>query len=263
MNQRNSSVLGPCRRGACWLLTTAIWFGNAIGGQAEEPGVVNREFIFQKAPFAQCHAATLVETGRGLVAAWFGGTKEGNPDCGIWLSRQVAGDWSDPIEVANGAETENPRRNAFNPVLFQVANGPLILFYKTGAWWAYVKMSTDDGVAWSDPQRMPNGFFGPIKNKPVVLADGSLLSPSSTEFANADATQPEPTTWRVHFERIADGGKHWQFIGPVNDGRAIAAIQPSILFHPGNRLQVIGRTRQGRLFEIWSTNSGASWVRSR
>jgi alpha-L-rhamnosidase len=221
---------------------------------------VRSEFIFEQAPFRECHASTVAETKSGLVAAWFGGTREGNPDVGVWLSRHLDGKWTAPVEVANGAETEVPRRHCINPVLFQVPGGPLLLFYKTGDWWAYMKSSTDDGVTWSKPKRLYNGFFGPVKNKPVVLPDGSILSPSSSEL---DRAQPGLTrageNWRVHFERSVDGGKTWQFIGPVNDGVEIAAIQPSILFHPGNRLQAIGRTKQGRLFETWSDDGGLHW----
>ena len=38
------------------------------------------EFIFENAPFPQCHASTIAETKAGLVAAWFGGTREKNPE---------------------------------------------------------------------------------------------------------------------------------------------------------------------------------------
>jgi alpha-L-rhamnosidase len=221
---------------------------------AQQQGVVTSEFIFETAPHPQCHASTLVETNGGLVAAWFGGTKEGNPDVGIWLARHREGKWSAPVEVANGAETEDPRVNCLNPVLFQVPNGPLLLFYKTGNWWAYVKRSTDEGATWSKPERLYNGLFGPVKNKPVLLADGSILSPTSVEIPS-----PKGRCWRVHFERTTNGGKSWEFIGPVNDGHEIQAIQPSILFHPNNRLQALGRTQQGRLFEIWSEDGGLSW----
>jgi len=217
----------------------------------EAPGVVTSEFLFESAPFPSCHASTIAETRDGLVAAWFGGTKEGHPDVGIWLSRQVDGRWTAPVEVANGAETESPRANCLNPVLFQVPNGPLLLFYKTGKWWAYMKRSTDGGVTWSKPERLANGFFGPVKNKPVLLSDGSILSPSSSELPGAG--------WRVHFERSTDHGRNWESIGPVNDGRTIAAIQPSILIHPGGKLQVLGRTRQGRIFECWSPDNGKTW----
>ena len=221
---------------------------------ATQPGIVRSEPIYTQAPYPQCHASTLVETKSGLVAAWFGGTKEGNPDVGIWLSRWRDGQWTPVVEVANGAETEDPRVNCLNPVLFQVPNGPLLLFYKTGKWWAYVKRSTDDGVSWSKPERLYNGLFGPVKNKPILLSDGSILSPTSTEFPS-----PKGRMWRVQFERSTNGGNSWQVIGPVNEGHEIQAIQPSILVHPNQRLQALGRTGQGKIFTIWSEDEGRTW----
>jgi len=237
-----------------WIAFLLLPFAAIAHGQNTLSGVVKTEFIFESAPFPSCHASTIVETPSGLVAAWFGGTKEGAPDVGVWLSRQKDGKWTDPVEVANGAETETPRANCINPVLFQAPGGPLLLFYKTGKWWAYVKRSTDGGVTWSPPERLYNGLFGPVKNKPVVLPDQSILSPTSVEIPS-----PLGRCWRVHFERSVDGGKTWQYIGPVNEGHQIQAIQPSILIHPGNQLQAIGRTQQGKLYEIWSPDGGLSW----
>ncbi len=222
---------------------------------AKQPGIVLSTPIYTQAPFPQCHASTIVETKSGLVAAWFGGTKEGAPDVGIWLSRHVGGRWTPVVEVASALETEREPTNCLNPVLFQVPGGRLLLFYKTDKWWAYVKSSTDDGVTWSRSERLYNGLFGPVKNKPVLLSDGSILSPTSTEHTGIEPGK----MWRTHFERSTDGGKTWQFIGPVNDGGEIDAIQASILFHPGKRLQALGRTAQGKMFEIWSEDEGRTW----
>ena len=71
---------------------------------AVEPEIV--EFIFESAPFASAHASTIVETRSGLVAAWFGGTREGADDVGIWLSRRVSGKWTPPVEVATGVQND-------------------------------------------------------------------------------------------------------------------------------------------------------------
>jgi hypothetical protein len=119
-----------------------------------------------------------------------------------------------------------------------------------------VRTSRDGGRSWSDARRLPDGILGPIKNKPVRLADGALLSPSSTESAD------RANRWRVHFERSADGGATWTRI-PVPaapDGTEIDAIQPSVLTHPGGRLQAVGRTRAGRLFQSWSDDGGRTWA---
>ena len=217
------------------------------------PALLKSEFIFETAPFPECHASTIAETKGGLVAAWFGGTGEGHPDVGIWLSRHLADQWSAPVEVANGVESPTNRYPCWNPVLFQPRTGPLLLFYKAGSspssWWGMLMSSTDGGQTWSKPRRLPAGIAGPIKNKPVQLAGGDLLCPSSTEHDG----------WQVHFERTSDLGQTWSVTGPVNDPKEIGAIQPSILFHPGGKLQAVGRTRQGKIFEIWSGDAGQTW----
>lgn len=222
-----------------------------------QPGLVKSQFIFETAPFPECHASTIAETDSGLVAAWFGGTHERHPDVGIWLSRLVDGKWTAPIEVANGIQSATNRYPCWNPVLFQPKNGPLMLFYKVGpspsAWWGMLMQFTDLQAGFEKhlpkAQRLPEGILGPIKNKPVQLATGDILCPSSTEDDG----------WRVHFEWTSDLGKTWHKTGPLNDGKTIAAIQPSVLFHPANRLQALGRTKQGRIFEIWSSDSGRTW----
>src|SRR5207247_4206052 len=131
--------------------------------------VVKSEFIFERAPFPSAHASTIVETRDGLVAAWFGGTRERNPDVGIWVSRHDGTQWSAPVEVANGVQPDGTRHPCWNPVLFQPANGPLVLFYKVGPspseWWGLVRTSTDRGRTWSAAIRLPEGILGPIRAK--------------------------------------------------------------------------------------------------
>jgi predicted neuraminidase len=212
-----------------------------------QTGVVSREFIFKTAPFPSCHASTIVEAKSGLVAAWFGGTREGHPDVGIWLSRHEGGQWTAPVQVAR-----DEKHPCWNPVLFQPKDGPLMLFYKAGPspskWWGMLVMSTDGGKTWSEVRRLPEGILGPIKNKPVQLAKGDILCPTSSEHNG----------WRVHFERSSDGGKTWTATPPSTGD--IHAIQPSILFH-GDRLQAVGRTKQGKVFETWSDDNGKTWSR--
>ena len=216
-------------------------------------GIVKAEFIFATAPFAMAHASTIAEGSRGLVAAWFAGSLESRPDVGIWLSRRGAAGWSTPEEVANGLQQDGKRHPCWNPVLFQPRDGPLMLFYKVGpstkAWWGMLMTSTDGGASWSAPRRLPDGIPGPIKNKPVQLADGTLLSPSSMELGR----------WRVHLERSTDLGVTWQSTGPINHGRKVVAIQPSILQHEDGRLQLLCRSKQGRIAESWSGDGGLSW----
>ncbi|MBL9213366.1 MAG: exo-alpha-sialidase [Opitutaceae bacterium] len=220
--------------------------------------VITAEFIYEKAPHPQCHASTIVETEqKRMVAAWFGGTREKHPDVGIWVSRLENGRWTPGVEVANGVQADGTRHPTWNPVLFQPRGAPLMLFYKVGpspqTWWGMVRTSTDGGRTWSEARRLPNGILGPIKNKPVQLADGTILSPTSNE------TDERPSKWTVHFERSSDGGRTWTATPPLHDGVAISAIQPSILFHDrigGSKLQALGRTRQGKVFTLSSDDAG-------
>jgi predicted neuraminidase len=227
-------------------------------GDAIEPELV--EFIFESAPFASAHASTIAETPQGLVAAWFGGSREGASDVGIWLSRRVNGKWTAPVEVANGVQADGTRHPTWNPVLFGLRQGELTLFYKVGpnprSWWGMTRMSRDGGRTWSDARRLPDGILGPVKNKPIRLSDGTILAPSSTE------TPQTPSTWRIHFERSRDSGATWQVVRPpsATDGTPIEAIQPSILEHADGRLQAVGRTRSGRVFETWSSDRGQTWT---
>jgi predicted neuraminidase len=227
-----------------------------------QPGIVLREFIYETAPFPECHASTIVETQGTLVAAWFGGTEEKDPDVGIWLSRRLKEKWTEPVEVANGLENQvrdgkKVRYPTWNPVLFQPTKGDLLLFYKVGpspsTWWGMLMTSADGGKSWSKPRRLPDGILGPIKNKPIELPGGALLCPSSTE------TPERPSKWQVHFEITGDLGEFWTQVGPVNDGVEFGAIQPSILVHAGGKLQALGRTRQGSVFQIFSDDGGATW----
>jgi predicted neuraminidase len=228
-----------------------------------QPGLISSEFIYETAPFPSCHASTLVETPeRELVASWFGGTHEKHPDVGIWVSRREGERWTTPVEVANGVQANGTRHPCWNPVLFQPKQGPLLLFYKVGpdpkTWWGMLRTSMDQGRTWSEARRLPEGILGPIKNKPVQLANGDILCPTSIEYDNG----PKRVDWRVYFERTADLGVSWSKVTPPwkADESELNAIQPSILFHKNNTLQALGRTRGGRVFETWSKDGGKSWT---
>jgi predicted neuraminidase len=221
--------------------------------------IVRSEFLFERAPFPSVHASTIVETDAGLVTAWFGGTREGASDVGIWVSRYVDGAWTAPAEAATGVQPDGTRHPCWNPVLFMMADKTLALFYKVGptprTWWGMVRVSRDNGRTWGDARRLPDGVLGPIKNKPVRLADGTIVAGSSTE------SNETPSVWRLQFEASKDDGRTWTVVkpAPATDGREADAIQPSVLVHRDGALQAVGRTRSGRIFETWSKDGGRSW----
>ncbi|MEM8954380.1 MAG: exo-alpha-sialidase [Verrucomicrobiota bacterium] len=223
------------------------------------PGFVSEEFVFTKASFPQCHASTICETSRGLVVAWFGGTKEKHSDVGIWSSYSDGNNWSTPKEWANGIQHAGHRHPTWNPVLFQgPGDAPTLLFFKTGpdpqSWWGEMMISYDRGRSFRERRRLPESIDGPVRCKPILLDDGkTLLCGSSTEYDG----------WTVHFEKIGldDGlpAGNWKRIGPINTTEEFNAIQPTFLRHPDGKLQVLCRTKEGVITTSFSEDDGESW----
>lgn len=211
------------------------------------------EFIFTKAPFASSHASTIVETPKGLVSAFFAGSDE-NKDVGIWLSRNIQGQWTPPIQVAHGVQNKKVQYPCWNPVLFQMPQGELLLFYKVGPkpsqWWGMMKHSKDAKLTWSAAEKLPNGILGPVKNKPLLLADGTLLCPSSSEDMGD----------RLHFEMTKEGGKTWKKTRVLNDGKRFSAIQPSVIFLRDGRMKLLCRSNTGFVMEAYSSDQGNTWT---
>ena len=212
------------------------------------------EFIYkaQDVNFPSCHASTIVETDEGLLVSWFAGTAEKNPDVGIWVSKFENGKWIIPVEVANGVQSDKKRYPTWNPVLFNTGS-EIQLYYKVGPspreWWGEVITSTDNGNTWSSSVKLPKDIVGPIKNKPIKLSNGDLLSPSSSE----------DNGWRVHMERSSDMGISWERTEALNDGKKASLIQPTILDHGNEKLQILCRSKNNAIYSSFSTDNGYTW----
>lgn len=218
---------------------------------------IKEEFLFTQGEFfQQCHASTIEQAASGtLLAAWFGGTEEGHKDVAIWGTGAQDGRWSSPEIWADGRINDTLQYPCWNPVLFKSRNDKTIhLFYKVGPnpreWWGMVKTSTDEGKTWGTAQRLPDGILGPIKNKPLELPDGTIISPSSVEV-NEDR-------WRAHVEISEDQGKTWTFF-PIDSTSSFNVIQPSVLLHADGSLQVLCRSKEGVVATAWSEDQGKTW----
>jgi len=237
-----------------WFMVSIVALKLDAQVQKWQHGIVKSEFIYDKASFPSCHSATIAETPEGLVVSFFGGTKERHPDVEIYVSRLINGKWTAPYSVANGIQPSGPRLPTWNPVLYQVPGGQLLLFYKVGpkpsAWWGMLRSSSDNGKTWSEPQRLPKGFIGPVKNKPVLLSNGNLICPSSTEGEGG---------WKLHFEVTADQGKTWRKVELPDAGKTLEAIQPSVLDHGNGNLQLLARSRNRTLVTAYSRDNGETW----
>jgi len=217
----------------------------------ELPG--QTEFLYRQASFPSCHASTIVELDNGtLLAAYFGGTHENHPDCNIYVSRKDKGNeqWQAPQLVADGDGTA-----CWNPVLFQMPDGEVWLFYKVGKsvpeWTGWLTRSKDGGLTWTKPEQLQEGLLGPIKNKPIVYRN-RLICPSSTETKDR--------IWRIHFEILDLQTRQWTKVSPPwwSDDN-LKVIQPTILVC-GDTLRALCRTRNSYLALSESTDGGNTWT---
>ncbi|HEV2491990.1 MAG TPA: sialidase family protein [Terriglobia bacterium] len=232
------------------------------------PTVIS-EFVFTDAPFKECHASTLVELPDGdLLAAWFGGKREGDPSVAIWGARRRQGTWSPPEVWAR-----EPGVPCWNPVLFRDRHDGIWLFYKYGpsprAWHSACRTSTD-GITWSTPTYLPGGLpggladseiLGPIKNKPILLSNGDVLAGSSVETS---------TSWQCWVEISGDDCRTWRKYGPIAvpgtvPGVPYGIIQPTVWETAPGKLKMLTRSteRIGAICTASSEDSGHTWTPAR
>jgi predicted neuraminidase len=232
------------------ILLGVIFSLPAVSGNEE--AIVLQEFIYEKASFPSCHASTLVEAAPGhILAAWFGGTDEGEEDVGIWISHRENDSWSEPVEVARHEGVP-----CWNPVLWKDRNSSeILLFYKAGpnpdTWTGFLRRSNDGGKTWSETEMLPAGILGPIKNKPFQLEDGTLLCGSSVESWRA---------WGCYCEITKDLGRTWTKGGPINvPGEPFGVIQPTIFRSGPGELRMLMRSRMKKLAASTSKDEGVTW----
>ncbi len=194
------------------------------------------------------------------MAAWFGGTYEGKPDVAIWAAMRSAQGWSKPVELVR-----EPQVPCWNPVLFYTKEGRLWLYYKFGpnpaSWTGARRWSDDDGKTWSVVEHLPAGILGPIREKPLVEANGHVISGSSVESYHA---------WAVWIERSTDDGRTWVKHGPVVAPKAATQanadgvngiIQPVIVPLGPGRLRLYARATEniGHIVTADSSDDGVTW----
>lgn len=213
-------------------------------------------FSEQEVSFPECHASTLLHLQDGsFLAAWFGGKKEGTDDVGIWLTRGKPGAWEAPVEVAKIREDAH-----WNPVLFQSPEGKIFLFFKVGkkipSWETWVKTSDDNGKTWSDATELikgDKGGRGPVRNKPIVLSNGSWIAGASHEEgkwdAFADISTDKGITWKasdyVQLDRTKLKGK--------------GVIQPTLWESAPGKVHMLLRSTDGAVYRSDSEDYGITW----
>jgi predicted neuraminidase len=241
---------------------------NALDAQTLREFIRTQEFIYVDAPSGSAHASTIVETPSGtLMVAWFGGTAEGQDDVEIWMSRKPKeGTWSEPEAV-----TATPHMPVWNPVFFQDADTTW-LFFKVGPspreWVGGYRRSTDEGRTWGPVVFLPGGLLGPVRTKPIVLADGTWLAGTSVEAGYRGDTPADAPyrTWTVWVERSTDRGHTWARHGPVTiPGEPYGVIQPTLWQSDNGAIHMLMRSteRIGRIVSSTSMDGGHTWAPAR
>lgn len=212
---------------------------------------IQKEFIFEDGvPFAECHASTVLRLDNGdMLAAWFGGTKEGTDDVMIWLSRREKGSWTQPECV-----TKEEGIPHWNPVLFQNGDNTL-LYYKIGRqipyWRTMVMESTDKGHTWSEARELvpgDEGGRGPVKNKAICCSNGTFLAPASIEQG----------PWRC-FVDVSTDGIHWEKKPIPVSSEGVNMIQPSLWEMPEGHIHTLMRSSGGFVYRSDSEDFGETW----
>jgi predicted neuraminidase len=166
----------------------------------------------------------------------------------------------------------SPNVPCWNPVLFHSSDGKLWLYYKFGpsarTWTGARLLSTDEAHTWSPPDHLPAGLLGPIKDKPLVLHDGTIVSGASVESYSS---------WASWIDRSTDNGRSWTKIGPITvppqpaqtsqpsqSEHVSGIIQPTIVPLGRKHLRLYARSTSdiGRICVADSFDNGLSWTQA-
>ena len=217
--------------------------------------LLTKEFIYDpKTPvnIPSCHAATLIKTADGILAAWFGGTHEGHDDVQIYVAHRsdADGTWTAPQCVSVVEPIPN-----WNPVLYD--NGEeILLYYKRSkeihSWNTMFTTSRDGGDTWAEPRRLCEDDIdgrGPVKNKPIRLSNGTILAGASFEQG----------PWRCFADISSDNGYTWEqtpFLPVPTEDTEV--IQPS-LWEDARGVHMLVRSKNKKIYRSDSTDFGKTW----
>lgn len=206
--------------------------------------IFKKEDIFKFNPnVPEVHAPTITETRNGyLLAAWFGGSKEGASDVAIYASRySLEKDmWSEPRVLV-----DLPGKSDQNPVLFTNKDAVWLFFTSlegnSSNSIIMCKKSFDYGFSWAKEEifRKRMGLW--VRNRPVILDNGNIALPIYDRGIS-------PNCCYVMISE--DGGETWETYGPITSITGCA--QGNIVQLSGGTLLMYMRTRSHPLHQFLS-----------
>lgn len=224
-----------------------------------------KEFLPIAATTPEVHSATIVELANGnLLAAWFGGSREGAADVAIYASEHKVSGWS-PVRIV--AERINSQlalgqyvRKLGNPVLTKDANGRIWLFVviaSLGGWStssiAYT-ISTDNGQTFSRMQQLITSpllnISTLIRGNPLLYTDGSIAIPAYHELLGKFGL-----AIRLH--------PNGRILSITNIGSGRTVLQPT--FAAINSKHIVALLRRtgnssAKILSAYSYDAGINWT---
>ena len=228
---------------------------------------VNKKYIRRNMPTANCHASTVLSLDNGnVIAAWFGGSKEGNDDVDIWYSVRSGESFAPPKQISINKNIPH-----WNPVLFKHNNGNISLFFKAGKkigkWKTFRCISEDGGLTFGEPRELvpgnTSGGRGPVKNKCIRLSSGRVLAPASSEKHGWNCFIDISDDDGITFSKKAK--INTEYIFPLKNRQngfsrnRIPMIQPTLWESSPGNIHAMMRTSAGRIYRSDSTDSGETW----
>lgn len=281
----------PMKRPAAWRIALAVaalvagllpWWTAREQGRGSFPGFVIADYksSSDQTPFfrparinpgsrqPKAHSATLaLLPGGDLVAAWYAGGGEIEPDVTIQFARRGAdGQWTAPREILSREVVSSQlNRNVIslgNPLLLSDDTGRLgLLFVSIAAGrWSGSSMnmtwSEDKGETWGPVEKLTMNPLANLsalpRNPPAPLIGGGWAVPVYEEFLGKFPEilwlQPRGDGWTSAVSRIAGGVSILQpAIVPLGKHRAVALFRD---YTPAKRMSV-----------AWTEDAGRTWTR--
>ena len=210
--------------------------------------------------FRSSHAANLIKLQNGdLLCFWFSGTREGESNVGIVMSRLAKGSqqWSKTVEIDH-----EEGRSFQNPVAFQLPGGRLWLLHtsqaagqgQTNAEVLYLT-SADAGQTWSTPRPLftqPGSF---VRQPPVLLSNKEWLLPMYYTPSRTITDGAESHYSAVKITR--DGGKSWKECRvPQSNG----LVQQSVVRLASGHFLGFFRSRYADFIYKDASTDGCEWT---